>query len=244
MLPASIDPQTAAEGTVPARSGLVATMRIDIWSDVVCPWCYLGSHRLDDALEQVGRDGIEVRWHAYQLDPSHPAEPRDLRRVLEGKYGAGTFDQMTGRLVELGRAEGLEYRFDRALSVNTADAHRLVAWAGASDEDAAGRESAQDRLMQRLFRGYFRDGEDVSDHETLLAAVDAAGLDRASAAAVLEGDDYADQVRADQSAAQELGITGVPAFVIDDQWLIPGAQDVDRLVAMLQRVRGDAANAR
>ena len=227
-------------------------MRIDIWSDVVCPWCYLGALRLRAALDRVGRDGIEVHWRAFQLDPSAPAEPRDLRRVLEGKYGEGTFDSMTGRLVELGRGEGIEYRFDRALSINTADAHRLAAWAGDPDGPQGGGAELQDRTVERLFRGYFTDGEDLSDHATLVSVAREVGLDAEAAQELLAGDRYREQVRDDQLVAQDRGITGVPAFVIDDQWLIPGAQDVDRLVALLERVRersaegagGDAAVAR
>ena len=224
-------------------------MRIDIWSDVVCPWCYLGAHRLDTALAIVGRDGIEVRWHAFQLDPSAAAEPRDLRRSLEAKYGPGTFDSMTGRLVALGAEEGLDYRFDSALAINTADAHRLIAWAGGQDESdpsdsAHGPEGAQARLVQRFFHGYFTDGKDLSDSAELLAAVAEVGLDRSAAELVLDGDEFVEQVASDQRAARERGITGVPAFVIDDQSLIPGAQDVDRLVALLRSVRGDGATAR
>jgi predicted DsbA family dithiol-disulfide isomerase len=224
-------------------------MRIDIWSDVICPWCYLGARRLSAALDQVGRDDIEVHWHAFQLDPGAPAEPRELRRVLEKKYGAGSFDQMTGRLVELGAGEGIDYRFDRALSINTADAHRLVAWAGDANGAPGGGEELQGRMVERLFRGYFTEGEDLSDHTVLIAAASELGLDDEATAALLAGDRYRDAVRADQAVAQDRGITGVPAFVIDDQWLIPGAQDVDRLVALLQRVRdraagGDAAVAR
>ena len=212
-------------------------MRIDIWSDVVCPWCYLGAHRLRAALEQVGHDGIEVHWRAFQLDPNAPAEPRELRRVLEAKYGQGSFDSMTERLVDLGRADGIDYRFDRALSINTADAHRLAAWAGDPHGAQGGGAELQDRVVERLFRGYFTDGEDLSDPATLLALATEVGLDHDAAAELLAGDRYADQVRQDQLLAQERGITGVPAFVIDDQWLIPGAQDVDRLVALLERVR-------
>jgi predicted DsbA family dithiol-disulfide isomerase len=223
-------------------------MRIDIWSDVVCPWCYLGAHRLDAALDQVGRDDVEIRWHAFQLDPSAPPEPKELRATLERKYGPGTFDSMTGRLVELGRAEGLEYRFDRALSVNTADAHRLVAWAGDLDDTADTADTvdaaAQGRLVTQLFRRYFTEGADVSSREVLLDAVREAGLDATAAAEVLDGDDYRSQIAADQQEANELGISGVPAFVIDEKYLIPGAQDVERLVMMLERVRGEAAGAR
>ncbi|CAN5393714.1 DsbA family oxidoreductase [soil metagenome] len=214
-------------------------MRIDIWSDVVCPWCYLGAHRLELALDQVGRDDIEVRWHAFQLDPSAGPEAKPLRGALEAKYGPGTFDSMTGRLVDLGQAEGLDYHFDRALAINTADAHRLIAWSGDLEDD-----TAQDALVQRLFRGYFTDGENLSDRGALLNAVTEAGLDVDEAAQVLDSDRYVAQITDDQREAGELGITGVPAFVIDQKYLIPGAQDVDRIVAMLEQVRGEKTAAR
>jgi len=108
-------------------------MRIDIWSDVVCPWCYLGSRRFAAALDQVGRDGVEIHWRAFQLDPAAPREPGDLRAALDRKYGPGSFDSMTPRLVALGEHEGIDYRCDLALRVNTADAHRLISWSAASD---------------------------------------------------------------------------------------------------------------
>ncbi|MDQ2678736.1 MAG: DsbA family oxidoreductase [Actinomycetota bacterium] len=213
-------------------------MRIDIWSDMVCPWCYLGAARFSAALDIVGREDVEVHWRAYQLDPSAPAEPRDLRTVIDGRYGPGSFDGMTQRLVALGAAEGLEYRFDRARFVNTADSHRLVAWA--ADE---GDADDQARLVQVLFRSYFTDGADLSSHEALLAAVAEAGLDVDAAAAVLDSERYAAEVSEDQRLARERGITGVPAFVIDDTFLIPGAQEVDHIVSMLERARGKSATA-
>lgn len=206
-------------------------MRIDIWSDVICPWCYLGARRFAAALDQVGRDGVEVHWRAFQLDPSAPREPGDLRTALERKYGPGSFDSMTQRLEALGREEGIEYRFDRALRVNTADAHRLIAWAGAS-----GTLRAQDALVDRLFDDYFTQGADVGDHATLVAAAVAAGLDGDAAGELLASGGFDQQVRDDQAEAHERGISGVPAFVIDDQWVIPGAQDTERMVQLLGRV--------
>ncbi len=214
-------------------------MRIDIWSDLVCPWCYLGATRLDAALDVVGRDDVEVHWRAFQLDPNAPAEPRDLRTVLERKYGGGAFDTMTGRLVDLGRDAGIDYRFDRALSINTADAHRLVTWA-ADDPDT----EAQGRLVQRLFRGYFTEGEDLSSAEVLRGAVADAGLDPDAASDVLASDRFVESVVADQRLANERGISGVPAFVIDGTYLIPGAQEVDHMVQMLERARLNPAGAR
>ncbi len=204
-------------------------MRIDIFSDVVCPWCYLGSKRLDAALDEVGRDDIEVHWRAFQLDPGAPVEPRDLRAALEAKYGPGSFDAMTQRLTTLGADVGIDYRFDRALAINTADAHRLVAWAAS--------QGAQEPLVDRLFVDYFTDGRDLSSSEVLVVAAASVGLDAEVAAGVLGSDAYLDEVRGDQAEAHERGISGVPAFVIDDQWVIPGAQDVDRLVQLLGKVR-------
>jgi predicted DsbA family dithiol-disulfide isomerase len=205
-------------------------MRIDIWSDVVCPWCYLGSRRLNAAIELVGADDIEVRWHAFQLDPGAPPEPGELRTRLEAKYGDGAFDSMTRRLGALGEAAGIDYRFDLARSINTLDAHRLITWAGVDP-------SAQGRLVERCFEGYFTRGEDLSSHEDLSAAAAEAGLDREAAELVLAGESFTDEVRADQEMAVELGVTGVPAFVIDHQFLVPGAQDVDRLAQLIEKVR-------
>lgn len=229
-------------------------MRIDIWSDVVCPWCYLGARRLDAALDEVGRQDIEVRWRAFQLDPAAPSEPGDLRAAMERKYGPGAFDAMTGRLEGLGREVGIDYRFDRALRVNTADAHRLIAWAGSGDVMAAdsvpgGDETAdtatsdtavttaQSLLVERLFDDYFTQGADVGRHDTLVEAAGSVGLDQDQAGEMLVAGSWSDQIRSDQAEAQERGISGVPAFVIDDDRVIPGAQDTERLVQLLLRVR-------
>lgn len=211
-------------------------MRIDIWSDVVCPWCYLGSRRLAAALDQVGRDGVEIHWRAFQLDPGAPHEPGDLRTALDRKYGPGSFDSMTPRLVGLGREVGIDYRFDRALRVNTADAHRLIAWAGSVGD--------QGPLVERLFDDYFTQGADLSDAATLAGAAASVGLDQDAATELLASTAFDEQVRADQAEAHERGISGVPAFVIDDEWIIPGAQDTERMVQLLSRVGGSPSAPR
>lgn len=207
-------------------------MRIDVWSDVICPWCYLGARRLDRALDQVGwRDEVEVHWRAFQLDPSASREPGDLRRALERKYGPGAFDSMTRRLTALGAPEGIDYRFDLALRVNTLDAHRLLAWAdglGAAEQDALG---------DRLFRAYFTEGANVADHEALVRLVGEAGLDADEAADVLASGAFAGEVQADLDAARDRDIHGVPNFVIEDRLSIPGAQEVDTMVMLLERAR-------
>jgi predicted DsbA family dithiol-disulfide isomerase len=211
---------------------VAASVRIDIWSDIVCPWCYLGARRLDAAVTQLGWDDeVEIVWRAYQLDPSAPNEPGDLRRAIERKYGPGSFDSMTDRLTSLAPEVGIEYRFDRALRVNTLDAHRLMAWA------LTHGSAAQSALGDRLFRAYFTDGENVADHAALRRCAADAGLDDTEAGEVLAAGTFAEQVQQDLQAAAERGITAVPTFVVADRLAIPGAQDVDTMVSLLTRAR-------
>jgi predicted DsbA family dithiol-disulfide isomerase len=212
-------------------------VRIDVFSDVVCPWCALGARRLRAALVELDGSGVlpidevQVRWRAFQLDPGAPAEPGDLRAALEAKYGPGAFDTMTGRLTALGEPAGIDFRFDRAVRTNTFDAHRLIAW-------AAGQPAGQDALVEALFVAYFTDGADVADHDTLVRLAEQSGLDGPGARGVLGGRTFADEVLADREEAREADITGVPAFVIDRRALIPGAQEVDTMVRVLARQAG------
>jgi predicted DsbA family dithiol-disulfide isomerase len=211
-------------------------VRIDIWSDVICPWCFLGKRRFDAAVEQLGGlDGVEVRWRAFQLDPRATAEPGDLRRSVEAKYGPGAFDKMVNRLVGLGVPEGIGYRFDIAKRVSTLDAHRLVAWSW--DQGGAAQQAA---LVERLFVAYFEQGANVADHGELVELVGEVGLDASAAADVLGSDCYSGEVQADLAGAVERAITGVPAFVVDDQFVIPGAQDTDTFVNLLGRIASRA----
>ena len=207
-------------------------MRIDIWSDIVCPWCYLGARRLDAALDELNwQDDVEITWRAYQLDPSASAEPGDLKRAIERKYGPGAFDSMSNRLTTLGIEAGIEYRFDQALRVNTLDAHRLMAWA------LAVGTAEQGALGERLFRAYFTEGRNIADHATLRQCADDAGLDEVEAGEVLAAGSFADEVQADLAAAADRGITAVPTFVIADRLAVPGAQDTETLVNLLTRSR-------
>jgi predicted DsbA family dithiol-disulfide isomerase len=210
---------------------------IELFSDVVCPWCYLGARRLRSALEELDRSGVldpddvEVRWRAFQLDPAAPGDPQDLRSSVDRKYGPGSFDAMTARLVPLGVDAGIDYRFDLAQRVNTLAAHRLIEWAHS-------QPAGQHALVEALFAAYFTNGEDVSDPTTLVGLADGAGLDAGAAAAVLESDSLIEQVQQDRTRAEQFDITGVPAFLIDRRALIPGAQDVETLVRLLARIAG------
>jgi predicted DsbA family dithiol-disulfide isomerase len=207
-------------------------MRIDVFSDVVCPWCWLGRTRLEAALDRLDfGEEVEVHWRAFQLDPTATAEPQDLRAELERKYGPGAYDAMTERLVVLGREAGLDYRFDRAIRVTSLPALRLVAWV----DEVVGPEAASD-LHARLFRAYFAEGANIADPDQLVAWAVEVGADPAAARTAVAEGAGADAVTADLQWARRANITGVPAFVIDQRHLIPGAQDVDTMVALLSRV--------
>lgn len=206
-------------------------MRIDIWSDVVCPWCFLGKRRIEAAIAELpDHVTVEVHWRAFQLDPTATAEPADLRASIERKYGPGAFDGMVRRLTALGRDAGIDYRFDRALRVGTFDAHRLTSWAAETSGIAV-----QGRLVERLFVAYFEEGVNVADRAELVRLATEVGLDGDGASAMLDSDDHVATVEADLAAARERELTGVPAFVIEDRMLVPGAQEVDTFRQVLVR---------
>jgi len=211
-------------------------MRIDVWSDVVCPWCYLGKARLEAALAQLPFGGeVEVRWRAFQLDPTATAEPKDLRTAIDRKYGQGAFDGMSRRLTALGAEAGIDYRFDLAQRVTSLPALRLVAWVEATlGADAAGR------LHDRLFRAYFTEGANIADPANLVAWGVEVGADEELAGEAVATAAGSDQVTVDLREAAERQVTGVPAFVIDDRHLIPGAQDVDTMRTLLARIHEKA----
>jgi len=239
---------------MPGSTGLATGVQLDVYSDVICPWCHLGHRRLQAAIGRVGGDaiervggggtapgkaasdeagpaGIDLRWRAFQLDPHAPAEPGDLSRAIEARYGPGAFDAMSRRLVALGAEAGIDYRFDLARRVNTFDAHRLIQWAAASRPELTGA------LVDRLFRAYFTEGANVADHATLVALGTDVGLDGTDVAVALASGAGADRVRADRAEAMEIGITGVPAVVYNGATIIPGAQDVDTMARVLARLR-------
>jgi predicted DsbA family dithiol-disulfide isomerase len=206
-------------------------VQIDVWSDFACPWCAVGLHRLDVVREQFehGHE-ITVRHRAFELDPRAPAKrPQSMDEILAIKYGLSPAQARVGheRLTAMGAEVGMEFHFDRVQLGNTFDAHRLA--------QAARGTAAEDGLVKGLFGAYFTEGLLLSDHDTLRGVAAAAGLDDDLVTLVLDGDAQADQVRADEAAARELGITGVPHFLINGAWAVPGAQDVDTMVTVLNR---------
>jgi len=202
-------------------------VKIEIWSDVVCPWCYIGKRRLEHALSEFEHaDEVEIAWRSFQLNPDTPAGTAvPTLEYLVRRFGPQA-SQMTGRVAALGRDEGLDLDFDAALTVNTLDAHRLL--------HLAADQGVGDAAKERLLRAHFTEGADLSDPETLVRLAGEAGVDSDRAREVLAGTEYADAVRADIELAQAFGATGVPFFVIDRKYGISGAQPAE---AFLQALR-------
>jgi len=206
---------------------------VDVWSDIACPWCYIGKRRLESALDRFPhRDDVQVIWHAFELDPSAPRE-RDrsvsYAQRLASKYGSSVAqaESRIARVVQIAAGEGLAFHFDRARSGNTFDAHRVI--------HMARRSGVQDAVKERLLRGYMTEGEPIGDPETLARLAGEAGLDPDRVRAALAGDAYAADVRRDEQEAAALGIDGVPFFVFGGRYGVSGAQPADLLLQALTR---------
>lgn len=212
-------------------------MHIEIFSDVVCPWCYIGKRRLDAVLDSDAGAGVQVTWRPYQLYPQIPEEGLERDEFVRARFGADAdVKNLYQRVVEEAEGEGLSLDFQRIRRApNTLRAHRLLSWA-----EFSGR---QHELAEILFRYYFSDGRDVGDPGELVAAAREAGLDADGAAAMLAGDDEVDKVRSELSLAQAAGVTGVPFFVLAGKFAIPGAQPRDTLRALIERARERLAEA-
>ncbi|HEY0971047.1 MAG TPA: DsbA family oxidoreductase [Gemmatimonadales bacterium] len=214
-------------------------MKIEIWSDIACPWCWIGKRRFEHALSQFEqRDEVEVVWRSYELDPKAPRQHGvPQAELLARKYGMSVEQTraMTDRVAGEGRKEGIAFDFERVQSGNTFDAHRLI--------HLAARSGLRDEMVERLYRAYFADGEALGDVETLVRIAAELGLDADEARAMLESDALADDVRADEERARSLGITGVPFFAIDERYGISGAQPPLALLEALRRAWREQAPA-
>ena len=209
-----------------------APLQIDIVSDVVCPWCIIGFKQLERAIGMMGsRIDVGVRWHPFQLAPYLPPEGQSIADYGRERYGATPEQSATNRtrIQDAGKPLGIEFNYSSESRIyNTRRAHKLLAWAGET--------GGQTALKLALFRAYFTDQRNVSDEEVLLDAAEAAGLDRNAAKAAL------DDPRYDQIVDEELrhwdaqNITGVPAFIINGKYMIPGAQDADTFVRVLEKI--------
>lgn len=216
---------------------MTAKLRIDVWSDVACPWCWVGKRRFERALERFAhKDEVEVVWRAFELDPSAPKIlDGDYAERLGKKYGTSTENarRMIAQMAETGRADGLELRFDRIRAGSTFDAHRVL--------HLAKDRGVQDAVKERFFRGYFSEGSAMGDAETLVALAADAGLDAEETRAALASDAHASAVRADEAEAAELGIRGVPFFLLGGRLAVSGAQPDELFVRALDRAWSDLA---
>jgi len=211
----------------------MSALRIDIWSDIACPWCYVGKRRLERALRDFPhQDQVEVVWHSFELDPSAPPE-RDPKvshaERLAQKYGISVSQakQNSERLRETARGEGLSFDFEHIRSGNMFDAHRLVHLGKARGK--------QHEVKERFMKGYLEEGALMSDHGTLTRLAVEAGLDEGEVADVLSSEQFAAEVRADEEQARELGISGVPCFVLDERYAVSGAQPATLLLSALHQ---------
>lgn len=215
-------------------------MKVEIYSDIACPWCYIGEKRFAAALASFDDADVEVVFRPFQLDPSAPATPRPLIAALREKFGANV-QQMLGRVSDAAREEGIEMRWDRAVAVNTLSAHRLL---GLALRDYG--PEVQRALAERLFEAHFTNGGDVGDVALLTELAVAAGMDRERTRAWLESGAGLTETREEIAHAREIGVRAVPTFVFDEQYVVEGGQPAAVFTEVLREVArlasgGDAA---
>jgi predicted DsbA family dithiol-disulfide isomerase len=204
------------------------TMDIQVWADVICPWCYIGKSRLEQALR--GDSGTTVTYRAYQLDPAPVPQPIPLSTALAAKFGGpDRVAQMWSHVREIAAVDGLELNFERAIAANTFDAHRLIAWAAEQGRQAA--------MLEALQVAHFTDGVDIGSHPALARVAGTIGLDEAAALGYLGSTEGVNAVKADIMAARDFGITSVPTFVIANKYAVQGAQSVETLQAAFDEIR-------
>lgn len=223
-------------GNTDAPNTVTAGMQVDIWSDVVCPWCAIGKRRFEKALERFAhRDQVTVRWRSFELDPTAPREREgSLTEHLAEKYGTSEEQAlgMIGQMSDAAAGEGWEFRLEQSRGGNTVDAHRLI--------HLAAERGVQDAVKERLLNAYLTDGERIGDPDTLVRLAAEAGLDEAEAREVLASDRYTAEVRADERQAHAYGISGVPFFVVDQKYGVSGAQPSDNLLQVLETAWAEA----
>jgi predicted DsbA family dithiol-disulfide isomerase len=208
-------------------------LEIEVFSDVICPWCFIGKRRLERALRLLeGTPAVRVTWRAFELNPGMPPEGIPRRDYRTGKFGSWERSQeLDARVAQAGAPDGIEFQFERMeRTPNTTDAHRLLG--------LGLREGCQDAVAERLFRGYFLEGRDIGDRETLVETAAAAGLNADAARRYLASDAGTAEVREDEARAHRLGVHSVPTFLVDGRAAIEGAQPPELLAAALRKLAG------
>ncbi len=206
-------------------------VQVDVVSDVMCPWCYIGKRRLEEAVESLDGVDVEIRWRPFQLDATLPPEGRDRREYLETKFGGPErAKEIYARIEDAGRDENLDFDFQAIkVSPNTIDAHRVIRWA------ANEKGEVQDKLVEQLFKLYFMEGSNVGDHSVLIQAAKDAGMDEAIVGALLATDQDKDAVTQEIAVAQQMGVTGVPCFIIDNKYAVMGAQEAGHIAEAIKQ---------
>jgi predicted DsbA family dithiol-disulfide isomerase len=211
------------------------SIRIDVWSDVVCPWCYIGKRRLETALDQFEHsDDVTVTWHSFQLDPTIPAGHREpVHEMLAKKIGAPASQvrAMTHQVTQLAEAEGLTYDLGNAISVNTRDAHRVA--------HLAGQHGLGTEMHEALLKAHLSDAAVVDDPDTLIRLATEIGVPADEAGDVVRGTKYGAEVDADIRTARKIGVSGVPFFMINEKYGISGAQPADAFLGALHKVHAE-----
>ncbi|WP_299470470.1 DsbA family oxidoreductase [uncultured Roseibium sp.] len=213
-----------------------APITVDVVSDVMCPWCYIGKRRLEAALESVPQLNVDVRWHPFQLDATLPKEGKDRQLYLSDKFGGkANADAFYSRIKDAGMEEGIDFAFqDIKLSPNTLDCHRLVLWSRS--------DNVQNDVVERLFKAYFLDGEDLTKSETLVRISEEAGMQSDLVEQLLETETDLDKTEAQVAKAHESGITGVPCFIIDGRFVLAGAERAETIAAALLHAEETRSN--
>ncbi len=210
-------------------------MKVEIWSDVMCPFCFIGKRRFEKALEKFPhKEEVEVVWKSFQLNPDMKTEPgKNINEYLAEVKG-WSIDQareMNDRVTAMAREEGLHYNFDQAIVANSFDAHRLV--------QLAKEKGKGDEMEEALFHAYFEEGKNIADATTLIDLAAGIGLARQEVSELLSGQSYSEQVDADIYEAQQIGVRGVPYFVLNDRYAVSGAQATDTFAGALEKAYGE-----
>ena len=213
------------------ETAAAATVKLDILSDPICPWCYIGKTLLDRALAERPGHPFVIEWHPFQLNPDMPREGMDRREYLVSKFGEETADKVYGQIAERAKAEGVAADFTQITRTpNTLNAHRLIHWAGL--------EQVQGKVVDALFTANFRDGRDIGDTEVLADIADSAGMDAAVVRRLLASDADEEAIRERDAHSRKMGVNSVPTFIVAQQHAVPGAQPVELWLQVIDEIMG------
>jgi len=205
-------------------------VQLDIISDPICPWCYIGKANLETAIAETGLNPFDPNWRVFQLNPEMPPEGMDRREYLETKFGGpDRAKEIYGRIEQAAGDAGLTVAFDKiGRTPNTMDAHRLIRWAKSTGQ--------QNAIVNQLFHRYFENGEDISDHEVLLEVAESAGMERDVVQKLLDSDADREMLAEEDATARQMGVTGVPTFIVGGRYVLQGAQPAETWVKVINEL--------